>query len=95
MILKGKFSLEGIPDKYRMGKGHVKFFYNKLYWLMRRYADVHSECIKRGYNVARYHGTFVVAGLARPYLWNRWTPSEEEIAISRARIEERLRKVKA
>ena len=29
-IAKGKYKMEGIPDKFKLGTGHVKFFYNKL-----------------------------------------------------------------
>ena len=27
---KGKYNMDNIPDKFKLGTGHVKFFYNKL-----------------------------------------------------------------
>ena len=32
-IAKGKYNMDGIPDKFKLGTGHVKFFYNKLLYL--------------------------------------------------------------
>ena len=29
-IKKGRYKMIGIPDKFKLGTGHVKFFYNKL-----------------------------------------------------------------
>ena len=53
-IAKGKYNMEGIPDKFKLGIGHVKFFYNKLLYLKNRYISLHNECIKRGFNVQNY-----------------------------------------
>ena len=36
-IAKGKYSMEGIPDKFKLGTGHVKFFYNKLLYLKNKH----------------------------------------------------------
>ena len=27
----------GIPDRFKLGTGHVKFFYDKLFYLFKRY----------------------------------------------------------
>ena len=53
-IAKGKYNMEGIPDKFKLGIGHVKFFYNKLLYLKNRYISLYNECIKRGFNVQNY-----------------------------------------
>ena len=53
-IAKGKYNMEGIPDKFKLGTGHVKFFYNKLLYLKKRYISLYNECIKRGFNVQNY-----------------------------------------
>mgnify|MGYP003645284478 CR=1 FL=1 len=53
-ITKGKYNMEGIPDKFKLGTGHVKFFYNKLLYLKNRYISLYNECIKRGFNVQNY-----------------------------------------
>ena len=53
-IAKGKYNMEGMPDKFKLGTGHVKFFYNKLLYLKNRYISLYNECIKRGFNVQNY-----------------------------------------
>ena len=53
-IAKGKYNMEGIPDKFKLGTGHVKFFYDKLLYLKKRYISLYNECIKRGFNVQNY-----------------------------------------
>ncbi len=54
-IKSGRYSLEGIPDQFTLGKGHVKFFYNKLLYLRMRYVTIHSECLLRKFKVQDYY----------------------------------------
>ena len=44
-IKKGRYNLTGQPDKFTLGTGHVKFFYDKLGYLKRRYESIYKECI--------------------------------------------------
>ena len=53
-IVSGKAIIKDIPETFRLGTGHVKFFYNKLGYLLKRYNELHSECIKRGFKVQDY-----------------------------------------
>lgn len=92
-ILSGrlKYHYDDAPDKYTLGKGHVKFFSNKLGFLCRRYNELHKECLRRGFNV-QYHFRkldLVNAG----YEFNDWSPNEEEITINRIRITEKTPKI--
>ena len=57
-IAKGKYNMDGIPNKFKLGTGHVKFFYNKLLYLKNRYISLYNECIKRGFNVQNYIGAW-------------------------------------
>ena len=43
-----------MQDKFKLGTGHVKFFYDKLLYLKNRYISLYNECIKRGFNVQNY-----------------------------------------
>jgi hypothetical protein len=47
-----------IPDKFTLGKGHVRFFYDKIKYLERRYKKIYAECKKRGINVQYYGEAF-------------------------------------
>jgi hypothetical protein len=74
-------------DSYRMGPGHVRFFYTKLHYLMVRYEYIIKEMKYRGYNVTY------------PYLpiddipldWFRnWIPNADDVAINMDRIDKSL-----
>lgn len=47
-----KFYLRGdksiIPSTYRLGEGHVKFFYNKLGFINKRHKELINEMTSRG-----------------------------------------------
>ena len=38
-VAKGKYHLKGQPAEYKLGEGHVRFFFNKLAFLKKRYDD--------------------------------------------------------
>jgi deoxyribonuclease (pyrimidine dimer) len=57
-IKSGRYNLNGIPDKFTLGTGHVKFFYNKLFYLKIRYMDLYNECKARGFNITFYIDAF-------------------------------------
>ena len=84
MIRNGKARLEGIPEQFSLGKGHVKFFYNKLGYLHARYVEIRKECEARGFNITDYEDAFI--GLPDD-LYGTWEPAAEDIRI----IEERIR----
>jgi deoxyribonuclease (pyrimidine dimer) len=89
LIRKGKYSLENQPDKFKLGTGHVKFFYNKLLYLKNRYLEIHEECIRRGYNVTNYLEAWndIPSHLMKDYI-----PTKEGIEIIKERIREKLKK---
>jgi hypothetical protein len=57
-IKSGKANLTDIPTTFCLGPGHVKFFYNKLFYLRKRYIEIYTECIKRGFNVTNFIEAF-------------------------------------
>ena len=56
---KAKINLDKIPKDFKLGIGHVIFFYPKLKYLHQRYIDLHRECINRGFNVQNYNDCFL------------------------------------
>jgi hypothetical protein len=72
------------PPDYVLGTGHVKFFCGRLPWLRKRYTGLYAECRSRGYNVS--------------WVWPEdldldgkdYEPTENALALNRARIAERL-----
>ena len=88
-IAKGRYNMDGIPDQFKLGKGHVKFFYNKLLHLKKRYVRLYEECIKRGFNVQNY----IEAWSDLPEeLMNDYNVKANDIRIIRERINEKLNK---
>lgn len=88
-ITKGRARINNIPSTFRLGKGHVKFFYDKHEFLLRRYKQVYTECKNRGYNVQNYESCW--DGVPK-HLFNDYAFTEAENNIVRERINERLNK---
>lgn len=57
-IKSGKAKLADIPPTFRLGTGHVKFFYNKILYLKKRYYLIYDECIIKKFNVTPKHSSF-------------------------------------
>lgn len=49
-----KFMSNDIPNKFKLGSGHVKFFSNKHKYTFDRYNEIYQECLNRGFNVENY-----------------------------------------
>lgn len=90
-IAKGKYNLDNIPSKFKLGTGHVKFFYNKLGYLHHRYIDLYEECIKRGFNVSNYNDSFNNIPME---LYNEYIPTKYDRQIVLDRIAERIKQSK-
>jgi len=86
-VAKGKYNMEGMPDKFKLGTGHVKFFYNKLKYLKKRYIMLYIECLRRGYKVQNYINAW--NNIPKELMGN-YTPTEEDRKIIRQRIKEKL-----
>lgn len=83
-VYQGKADLsKPVPESFRMGAGHVRFFYDKLGYLFRRYRAVHRECVRRGYAVSDMRD----AWKAVPK--KEWRPRDRDAALVRARLRER------
>lgn len=87
MITSGRAKIEKLPENFSLGKGHVKFFYDKLGYLKRRYILIRDECYRRGYDVTNYEGAWKDVP---DHLMNEWVPSSDDAKIVHARIQDRL-----
>ena len=85
-ISKGKYNMDGIPDTFKLGTGHVKFFYNKLLYLKNRYWKLYIECIKRGFNVQNYSSAW---DNVPQELMNNYQPTYMDRKIIKERINDR------
>lgn len=86
-VLKGRYHLKGQPDDYKLGEGHVRFFFDKLLFLKNLYHDLHQECLARGFQVQDRWPD----GLPQdPSLWRDYQITEQALRVNRARIAERM-----
>jgi deoxyribonuclease (pyrimidine dimer) len=73
---------EGIPERYKLGKGHIKFFKNKLIYLQKRHEDIKKEMGKREFKVNK---NIDLKGFDKS-LMNDWKPRKEDFNIIKERI---------
>lgn len=77
-----------IPDCFRLGNGHVKFFYNKIKYLHLRFLDIKKELIKRGFDANIEDSRF--NSLKDTELYNDWKETKKSRDLICKRIYERL-----
>lgn len=82
-ISKRKYSLKGQPKEFKLGTGHVKFFYDKQLYLLNRYLQIYDECIKRNFNVQNYSNAW--DGIPK-HLMGDYTPTKKDVELIKERI---------
>lgn len=81
----------GLPPAYTLGKGHVRFFYNKARWLIDRQFSLILEMIRRGYEPSFRDPESLATGIDWSLQQTElWVPSSFDLLVSRTRIKERL-----
>lgn len=83
-VKSGRAKVVDLPERFTLGKGHVKFFYDKLGYLRRRYADLLQECRARGFAVTDKTNAF---DNLPPERLGDYSTSPEDRAIIVGRIE--------
>lgn len=87
-VRSGKAIIKDIPTTFRLGSGHVKFFYNRLGYLLERYREIHAECIRRGFAVQDFSNAW--HGISSDLMGN-YIPSNIDTSLVKQRILERLK----
>lgn len=77
------------PVEYRLGAGHVRFFYPRLGYLSRRQAALVAEMLARGYQPGFTETKDLLTGFPAEWCAD-WEPTTEAQTLNRARIAERL-----
>lgn len=101
-IVAGKYivDLKQIPERYTVrtednpdgGKGHMKFFFNKLKFLHRRYQAIMDELAQRGMPRRSMWPVDSLNIWSLQGLWGDYEPTPEAIALNRKRITEKFPK---
>lgn len=87
MVGSGRAKVVDIPKEFTLGTGHVKFFYNKLGYLQKRYIELYKECIERGFVVTNYENSW--ENIPK-HLMNDYIPTKKDEELIRQRIQKRL-----
>jgi deoxyribonuclease (pyrimidine dimer) len=85
---KGRYNLKKQPKEFKLGEGHVSFFYTRLGYLKKRYEELYAECKRRGINVQYYGNAW---DNIPTHLMGDYTPSDKDIELIKERISERLK----
>lgn len=86
---KKPFEMNEIPLEYVLGKGHVKFFYDKMKFLQLRFEQLVNEMNRRGYTT-NYTDSSIFAQ-CEPRWYKDYTPTANAMELNRERIRERIR----
>ena len=88
--LKAKTSgaLKRIPKEFKLGTGHVTFFLDKFSFTYMRYKAIHTECLRRGFQVTDYSDLWRV--IEPTSQWKSYEPTKEEQELLIQRITERI-----
>lgn len=85
---KGRFNLKNQPKNFKLGVGHVSFFYTRLGYLKKRYEELYAECKRRKINVQYYGDAW---NNVPQYLMGDYSPTDTDIQLIKERISERLK----
>lgn len=81
-IFKIARKCDDAPKEYTLGSGHVKFFYNKLHFLMMRFYHIVDELEKRGFKI-KYKKPPVNDDVS---LYGPYKPTQKAINLNSIRI---------
>jgi deoxyribonuclease (pyrimidine dimer) len=77
-----------IPKDYRLGKGHIMFFKNKLKYLKNRHEQIKREMKRRGFKTAK---SVSLRGCKKSLI-KGWRPKPKDKEIIKKRLIARIRK---
>ena len=77
-----------IPEHYVLGTGHMKFFYNKIKWLIDRYSNLFQELNSRGFKLDReLYSNVYDSALDIALQWcTSYNPKPEDIYLNMVRL---------
>lgn len=82
-----QLNIKNIPTNFKMGEGHVRFFYNKGKYTFDRYIELYVECRRRGIKATDFSGAWDVYK-DRVELFNNYSPTlEDTVVIKKILIE--------
>jgi deoxyribonuclease (pyrimidine dimer) len=82
---------KNIPAKYVLGTGHVRFFRDKIKFLVNRHKELVQECIKRNFKI-KYQESLVDSTLiVSDTRQIDYIPTKQDIFTSQERIDSKIK----
>lgn len=75
-----------IPKRFCLGKGHMRFFKNKVIYLKKRHEVLKKEMSERGFVPRK---TIKVNGIDKKLL-NNWSPNPQDLQVIRKRLKQKI-----
>jgi deoxyribonuclease (pyrimidine dimer) len=87
MKTKIPFDWASVPEKYTLNKGHAKFFYNKMGFVIERFNSVVKEMHHRGFNTNLLELDYSEIPIKN---MGSYIVTEEDIQVNLERITQRI-----
>lgn len=85
-----KTILAKIPANYRLGTGHVLFFYDKLAFIENRYFALRDELLGRGFAITLKDDIVDFRKHIDERFYQDFVPSQDDVAISVSRLVQKV-----
>lgn len=82
--------LAKIPPTYRLGSGHVLFFYDKLDFIEKRYFALKKEVLARGFNITPKDSIVAFRHSIAERFYQDYQPTAAAVALSVQRLIEKI-----
>lgn len=82
--------LAKIPANYRMGAGHVLFFYDKLAFIERRYFALRDEVLQRQFKITLKDDIVAFRQVIDGRFYRDFEPSKQDMAVNVERLIEKI-----
>lgn len=91
-VIKQKIDTSNAPEKYCLGKGHVKWAKKHSLFCLDRYKQLCNEMVYRNFNISYGAWTLEEFYLMQPSesIMISYKPNEKDIELSRNRIIEKI-----
>ena len=78
---------DNIPKNFCLGKGHIRFFKDKLVYLKKRHELIKKEMVKRGFKAEK---SINLREFSKK-LMNGWKPRKKDIKTIKKRLKEKIK----
>ena len=81
-----------LPKHFTLGFGHALFFLNKPQYTLKRYLELHFECLERGFEVKNYEKNWDVYDQPKFYRYYKlFIPKKKDKELIITRIEMKIK----